>query len=75
MRTLLRDQATHLYFQAPDIWTRDPAGAFDFRFIQRAVQYCETWGLRGVELAFAYESPEQVIFLPLEGAKRQTAMA
>ena len=75
MRMLLRDKATHLYFQGPDKWTKDPARAFDFRFIQRAIQYCDTWGLKGMELAFAYELPPQVIIVPLEGAARQMAMA
>jgi hypothetical protein len=75
MRMLLRDKETHLYFQGPDRWTADPARAFDFRFLERAIEYCETWHLAGVELAFVYDRPEQVIVVPLESAARQVAMA
>jgi len=51
MRTLLRHTQTGAYFQGPDRWTDDPEGAYDFRFIDRAVRYIETWDLREVELA------------------------
>jgi hypothetical protein len=75
MRTLLRDKTTNLYFQGPDRWTKNPAGAFDFRFMERAIHYCEMWRLTGVELAFAYEGPQEVLTVPLEAAALRCATA
>ena len=75
MCILLRDTTSKLYFQGPDRWTQEPSRAFDFRFIDRAMSYCQTWGLTGVELAFAYENPPQVITVPLEWAGRRMAPA
>ncbi len=66
MKTLLRHTRTSLYFQAPSTWTSDPGSAYDFRFIDRALQYVQTWGMKDVELAFAFEDPESVTTLPLE---------
>ena len=43
MRTLLRNKATGLYFQGPDKWTPDPAQALDFKMIDRAIEFIETW--------------------------------
>jgi len=43
MRTLLRNTATGLYFEGPDRWTSDPARALDFKMIDRAIKFIETW--------------------------------
>lgn len=65
MKTLLRHTRTALYFQGPSSWTGDPYDAYDFRFIDRALQYVETWGLTDVELAFAFDDAQSVTTLPL----------
>ena len=54
MRTLLRNTATGLFFQGPDKWTTDPAEALDFKMIDRALEFVETWSLKDMELAFAF---------------------
>ncbi|HWH71262.1 MAG TPA: hypothetical protein VNT26_17890 [Candidatus Sulfotelmatobacter sp.] len=74
MRTLLRHTATHLYFQAPDAWTNNPELALDFRFMDRALNCVENWRLSGVELAFVFDDPQQVVPLPLEKAALQVAV-
>ena len=66
MRTLLRNTATGLYFQGPDRWTSDPAQARDFKLIDRAIQFIETWSLRDMELAFAFRGYNQVTGVPIE---------
>jgi hypothetical protein len=66
MRTLLRHTETGLYFQGPDKWTGEPEIAYDFRFIDRAVSFAETWELNQVELAFAFDNPQWVTTVALE---------
>ena len=66
MRTLLRNTATGLYFQGPDKWTSDAAQAHDFKMIDRALDFIETWRLRDMELAFAFKNSRPVTSVPLE---------
>jgi hypothetical protein len=74
MRTLLRHTQTGFYFQGPGRWTDDPEGAYDFRFIDRAVRYIETWDLREVELAFASSDPLSITMVAFaEAAPRLAA--
>jgi len=68
MKTLLRKISDGLYFQGPDRWTTNPAEAFNFKSIDRALHFIQTWKLQEVELAFAFNgqpsvkrvAPEQV---------------
>ena len=66
MRTLLRNTTTGLFFQGPDQWTSDPAKARDFRMIDRALGFIETWRLKNIELAFAFRGARQVTAVPPE---------
>ena len=66
MRTLLRNRITGLYFKGPDQWTSDPVAALDFKLIDRAVNFIETWRLRDMELAFAFRGYKQVRGVPVE---------
>jgi hypothetical protein len=66
MRTLLRNRATGLYFQGPDQWTSDPASARDFKMIDRALNFIETWSLKDMELAFAFRDLKHVTGVPIE---------
>ena len=66
MRTLLRNRITGLYFQGPDQWTSDPVAALDFKMIDRAVNFIETWRLRDMELAFAFRGNRQVTGVPVD---------
>ena len=66
MRTLLRSIPTGLYFQGPDKWTGNPAEALDFKSINRALQFVETWALKEMELAFAFTALNTVTGVPLE---------
>ncbi len=65
MRTLLRRVENGLYFQGPDRWTGDPRKAFNFKSIDRALQFVERWALKNVELAFAFDE-HAVTGVPVE---------
>ena len=65
MRTLLRHTTTNLYFQGPDRWTDEPHLAYDFRFVDRALQYAETWNLRDVEVAYPSHDFQHVDTVPI----------
>jgi hypothetical protein len=75
MRTLLRHRGTGLYLQGPEKWTDNAETAYDFRFIDRAIHYVETWDLEEVELAFAFEDPECITTAPLDKAALRFAAA
>ena len=75
MRILLRHTRTGLYFEGPSRWTKDVEQAYDFRFIDHALQYAETWQLKGVELAFAFDDPACVTVVPLEHTTLRRAAA
>ena len=66
MKTLLRNRVTGLYFEGPDKWTSDPASALDFKMIDRALNFVETWSLKDMELAFAFRGFKNVTGVPLE---------
>jgi hypothetical protein len=66
MRTLLRNTSTGLFFQGPDKWTSDPAQARDFKMIDRAIDFIQTWSLRDMELAFAFRDYGDVTGVPIE---------
>jgi len=66
MRTLLRKTSTGLFFQEPDKWTEDPAKAFDFHSIDRALSFIQAWHLQETELAFAFEGHSSVKRVPIE---------
>ncbi len=66
MRTLLRNRMTGLYFQGPDQWTSDPTEARDFKLIDRALEFIDTWRLKDMELAFAFRGGKQVTGVPPE---------
>jgi hypothetical protein len=65
MRTLLRKTSTGLYFEGPDRWTSDPTGAYNFKLIDRALEFVERWNLKDMELVFAFDD-EDVTRVPLE---------
>lgn len=60
MRTLLRNTATGLYFQGPDKWTSNPGEALDFKMIDRALDFIDTWRLKDMELAFSFRGAHNV---------------
>ena len=68
MRTLLRSIPTGLYFQGPDKWTENPADAMDFKSIDRALNFVQTWALKEMELAFAFTELKSVKGVALDSS-------
>jgi hypothetical protein len=66
MKTLLRRVSTGLYFQSAGRWTSEPADAHNFKSIDRALEFIQTWKLRGVELAFAFTNSKNVKGVPVD---------
>ena len=66
MKTLLRKIPNGLYFQGPDRWTSNPLEGFNFKSIDRAIQFIETWHMKDVELAFAFSTPNTVTRVSLD---------
>jgi hypothetical protein len=66
MRTLLRRIPTGLFFQGPDKWTSDPAEALNFKSIDRALEFVQTWQMKEMELAFAFNDVPSITRVPLE---------
>jgi hypothetical protein len=73
MRTLLRHTQRGYYFQGPDRWTEDSDQAYDFRFVDRALEYTKTWELTEVELVFAFSDPFSITTVALEKASQCVA--
>ncbi|HWH68697.1 MAG TPA: hypothetical protein VNT26_04895 [Candidatus Sulfotelmatobacter sp.] len=74
MRILLRHTRTNLYLLGLDRWTEEADYAFDFRFIDQALQFIATWNLQEVEVAFAFADSQQIQTVSLEAvALRQAA--
>ena len=48
------------------MWTSNPAEALDFKMIDRALNFVETWSLKDMELAFAFKNRRHVTAVPLE---------
>ena len=66
MRTLLRKVSTGLYFQGPDQWTNNPTDAHNFKMIARALDFIQKWNLEDIELAFAFDDPEDITLVPVD---------
>ena len=66
MRTLLRKISSGLFFQGPDQWTSNPAEARNFKTIDRAIEFVQTWNLEEMELAFAFNDFSPVTRVPIE---------
>ena len=52
MKVILRNPVTDLYFIGPQMWTNDPAKAFDFERMEKAVDLARRNGLQDAELVF-----------------------
>ena len=66
MKTLLRRISNGLFFEGPDKWTDNAAQGLNFRSIDRALGFINTYKLQDVELAFTFDDSETVTCAPLE---------
>ena len=66
MKRILLKAPTGLYLQGIDKWTGDPDQAFDFKLTDRALKFAGIWGLKDVELSFAFSDRNFITGAPLK---------
>ncbi len=65
MRVLLRDTMTGLYFQEPEIWTRETEKARSFKHSADAMDTAREKNLQQAEVILAFEESAYTVSLPL----------
>jgi hypothetical protein len=65
MRILLQQIETGFYFKDAGDWTRDPAEAMDFISSTKAIDFCATHAISGVQLVLKFEEQHCDIVLPM----------
>ena len=65
MRILLQQKDTGLYLQNDGAWTRDAAEAMDFLSSTRAIDFCASHKISGVQLVLKFEEQHYDIVLPM----------
>ena len=65
MRILLQQKTTGAYLQDVGSWTPDPAHAIDFLSSTRAIEFCSTHHITGVQLVLKFDEEHYDIVLPM----------
>jgi hypothetical protein len=65
MRILLQQKDSGLYLQNNGAWTRDAAEAMDFLSSTRAIDFCASHKISGVQLVLKFEEQHYDIVLPM----------
>jgi hypothetical protein len=76
MRILLQQKITGLYFKESGVWTPSAAEAVDFLSSTKAMAYCATHKISGVQLVLKFDQEHYDIVMPMITNRRtQTAPA
>ena len=70
MRILLQDKETGLYFKDVGRWTPEPGDAMDFLSSTKAIDFCVTNRISGVQLVLKFEEQLHDIVLPMVSDRR-----
>lgn len=70
MRVLLQQKTTALYFKDGSVWTPDPAQATDFLSSTKAIDFCASHKISGVQLVLKFDKEHYEIVLPMMGESR-----
>jgi hypothetical protein len=73
MRILLQEKETGLYFKDVGSWTQEPAEAMDFLSSTKAIDFCVTNKISGVQLVLKFEEQLHDIVLPMVTDRRYHA--
>ena len=73
MRILLQQQSTGLYFKEAGAWTREAGEAVDFLSSTKAIDFCVSNGISGVQLVLKFDEQLYDIVLPMVADIRQPA--
>jgi hypothetical protein len=65
MKILLQQKETGSYLQEAGLWTHDPTQAMDFLSSTRAIDFCATHKISGVQLVLKFEEQHYDIVLPM----------
>ena len=70
MKILLQERETGLYFKDVGSWTPEATGAMDFLSSTKAIDFCVTNNLSGVQLVLKFEEQLHDIVLPMVTDRR-----
>jgi len=70
MRILLQQKETGLYVKDVDAWAREPIEAMDFVSSTKAIDFCVTHKISGVQLVLKFEEHLHDIVLPMVTDRR-----
>jgi len=70
MRILLQEKETGLYFKDVGRWTPEPTEAMDFLSSTKAIDFCVTNKIAGVQLVLKFEEQLHDIVLPMVTDRR-----
>ncbi len=65
MRILLQQKETGLYFKEVGGWAHNPADAMDFVNSTKAIDFCATHKITGVQLVLKFEEQLYEIVMPM----------
>lgn len=65
MRILLQQKATGQYYQDVGVWTRNPAEAMDFLSSMKAIEFCMSNKVGGVQIVLKFDQQHYDIVLPM----------
>ncbi len=73
MKISLREERTGQYLHSLDSWTKNPRDAFDFHFINRALDHAHASRLKNVEVAFVWADVDDVLVTSLGSVAQRAA--
>jgi hypothetical protein len=71
MRILLQQKNTGLYFKASGVWTHHAAEATDFLSSTKAIAFCGSNKISGVQLVLKFDEQHYDIVLPMMAGRRE----
>ena len=74
MRILLQQQSSGFYYKEAGAWTRDAAEAVDFLSSTKAIDFCLSNGITGVQLVLKFDEQLYDIVLPMVADSRRAVV-
>ncbi|MCC6822834.1 MAG: hypothetical protein IT579_19050 [Verrucomicrobia subdivision 3 bacterium] len=65
MKVLLQDMESGFFFKAVGVTTRDTRSAMDFLSSSRAIDFCATQKLNGMQIVLRFDEQHYDIVLPM----------
>lgn len=71
MRILLQQKNTGLYFKESGVWTASAAEATDFLSSTKAIAFCASKRISGVQLVLKFDEEHYDIVMPMLTSRRE----